>query len=39
MALLKPPLALVAILAFVVMHDLCIAEVGFVTQASKSRQT
>ena len=31
---MKPPLALVAILALLAMHDLCVAEVGLVVRTS-----
>lgn len=32
---MKPPLALVAILALLAMHDLCVAEVGLVVRTSR----
>lgn len=34
MAQLKPPLALVVIVALLAMHDLCVAEVGLVPRVS-----
>lgn len=38
MATLKPSLALVAMLAFLVMHALCVVEVSFLTRASECLQ-